>query len=140
MLKPIKPEQASTVSVLILIFAESVDCKIPISGIFDDFCISIDANCIFDHLYIGTGDRHLGVLPCLRLSSLFVMMSHSSWGTTTRRMVSEKWEKWFQKSSKTVPVADQARFGEKEQIEAATASAKSARTLVVFQCALYIFI
>ena len=55
-------------------------------------------------------------------------------------------EKWFWKSSESnssdpfhsfpvsgCPVADrQARFGEKEQIEAATASAKSARILVVF--------
>ena len=68
------------------------------------FASAIDANGIFDHLCIGTLGP-TGILAschvCLRLSSLFVMMSHSSWGTTTRRMVSEKWEKWFQKSSKT---------------------------------------
>ena len=31
-----------------------VGCEISASGIFDDFCISICANCIFDHLCIGT--------------------------------------------------------------------------------------
>ena len=104
LLKPIKPEQASTVSVLILIFAESVDCKIPISGIFDDFLhLHWRKLHLWSSLYWDWGPT--GILAschvCLRLSSLFVMMSHSSWGTTTRRMVSEKWEKWFQKSSKT---------------------------------------
>ena len=143
LLKPIKPEQASTVSVLILIFAESVDCKIPISGIFDDFCISIDANCIFDHLCIGTGDRlgswrlamsAWGFLPCSWwCPTALGELPQGGWSLRNGRNGSRNHRK--------PTVADhQARFGEKEQIEAATASAKSARILVVFQCASYIFI